>query len=576
MKSLPLVLSTISAPLRQRNVRLLLALIGVFTVLVVVFSTLFHVLMEREGQSHSWATGVYWTLVTMTTLGFGDITFQSDAGRVFSVVVLLSGTVFLLVLLPFTFIQFVFLPWMSLREASRAPRQVPPDMSGHLVLTGLGPIEDGLVRRADQVGAPYVLLAGDREEALRLHDRGYHVMVGDLDDPEAYRMARVDAAALVAATQSDTTNTNIAFTVRELSRRVPIVATASSPASIDILELAGADAVLELGQLLGAAMAERGLGPDGRTHVIGNFAGIQIAEARIAGTPLAGRTLGEVRLRARLGVGIVGVWRRGAFEVATADTKLEPTTVLLMAGSPDQLAAYDACYGVQSENPTAAVIIGGGRVGRAAGHAFERAGVPYLIVEQRSERIRDPDRYVLGDAAELAVLKRAGIDAAGTVVVTTHDDDMNVYLTIYCRRLRPDVTIVGRANLDRNVTTLYRAGADSVLSYASTGATAIWNHLRENDTLLVAEGLNVFRRPIPAALAGRTLTDAHIRRHTGCNVVAVEIDGTMRGNPDATQTLPSHGNLVLVGDLHGEALYDERYHSSRHGRRRRRRELGAT
>jgi voltage-gated potassium channel len=136
MKSLPLVLSTMSASLRRRNVRLLLVLLGVFALLVAAYSTVFHVLMEREGQSHSWPTSIYWTLVTMTTLGFGDITFQSDAGRVFSVVVLLSGTVFLLVLLPFIFIQFVFLPWMSLRDAARAPRLVPPGTAGHLVLTG--------------------------------------------------------------------------------------------------------------------------------------------------------------------------------------------------------------------------------------------------------------------------------------------------------------------------------------------------------------------------------------------------------------------------------------------------------
>ena len=49
------------------------------------------------------------------------------------------------------------------------------------------------------------------------------------------------------------------------------------------------------------------------------------------------------------------------------------------------------------------------------------------------------------------------------MVITTHDDDVNVYLAIYCRRLRPDIAIVARANLDRNVSTLYRAGADAVL-----------------------------------------------------------------------------------------------------------------
>ena len=45
--------------------------------------------MVYEGRSYSWITGFYWTLTTMSTLGFGDITFTSDIGKIFSVVVLL-------------------------------------------------------------------------------------------------------------------------------------------------------------------------------------------------------------------------------------------------------------------------------------------------------------------------------------------------------------------------------------------------------------------------------------------------------------------------------------------------------
>lgn len=126
MKALPLILSYLAGSLRRRNVRLLLVLVVLFVALVAIYSVSFHVLMDREGQSHSWATSVYWTLVTMTTLGFGDITFQSDAGRLFSVVVLLSGSIFLLVLLPFTFIQFVFVPWMSARRRDERPASCPP------------------------------------------------------------------------------------------------------------------------------------------------------------------------------------------------------------------------------------------------------------------------------------------------------------------------------------------------------------------------------------------------------------------------------------------------------------------
>ena len=69
----------------------------------------------------------------MTTLGFGDITFTSDTGRLFSMVVLLSGVVFLLVMLPFLFIRLFYAPWLEARVRMRAPREVPAgtDRSRH-------------------------------------------------------------------------------------------------------------------------------------------------------------------------------------------------------------------------------------------------------------------------------------------------------------------------------------------------------------------------------------------------------------------------------------------------------------
>lgn len=72
----------------KSNVRLLIRFAGLLVVFFVLYSVLFHALMLHEGREYSWLTGFYWTLTTMSTLGFGDITFTSDAGRLFSVVVL--------------------------------------------------------------------------------------------------------------------------------------------------------------------------------------------------------------------------------------------------------------------------------------------------------------------------------------------------------------------------------------------------------------------------------------------------------------------------------------------------------
>ena len=78
---------------------------GLIVLLILIYSVIFHLIMEYEGRSESLVTGLYWTLTVMSTLGFGDITFHSDLGRVFSILVMISGLLFLLVLLPFTFIE---------------------------------------------------------------------------------------------------------------------------------------------------------------------------------------------------------------------------------------------------------------------------------------------------------------------------------------------------------------------------------------------------------------------------------------------------------------------------------------
>ena len=544
---------------QQRNLRILMWLMLIFLGLLVTFSITFHILMDWEGQSHSWATAVYWTFVVMSTLGFGDITFQSDIGRIFSVVVLLSGTIFLLVLLPFTFIQFFFLPWMEAREAARAPTFVSAKTKDHVILTKLDPIERALIRMLEQSHVDYVVLVDDLPEALLLHDQGFRVMVGPFDDPETYRLAGVERAALVVANRSDTANTNIAFTVREISEQVPIVATASFPASVDILQLAGCTRVLQLGEMLGYAIARRVLGRDSKCHVIGEFGDLLVADAAAAGTPLVGRSLRDIGLRNYANINVIGVWERGKFEIATADTVVHEHSVFVFAGSREQLDQYDSLFCIYKSTDKPVIIIGGGRVGRAVGAALKRQEISFCIVERQEARIRNPEDYVLGDAAELEVLLKAGIEDCASVVVTTHDDDMNVYLTLYCRRLRPDVQILARSNVERNVSTLHRAGADFVLSYATTGANALFNLLRRSDVLLMAEGLHVFRLPTPPAFQGKSLAESGIRQKTGCSVVAVVRNGITETNPDASTPLSADSELVVIGDAEAETRFHEAF-----------------
>lgn len=544
----------------RRNIRLLSRFLVLLVALVAVYSIIFHVLMAWEGQEHSWITGVYWALTVMSTLGFGDITFQSDIGRIFSVVVLLSGMIFLLVLLPFTFIEFFYAPWMKAQSEARAPRELPKETSGHVILTHDDPVSRALIQRLKQYGYTYVLLADNIDTALKLHDEGLKVVWGDIDDPSTYEKLRVSQAAMVVATGSDTLNTNVAFTVRDQSKEVVIVTTANTPASVDILHLAGSNSVIQLGELMGKALARRSIATDARAHIIGNFYDVCIAEATAAGTPLVGKKLLDIDLRAMAGVTVAGLWKRGSFEVPGPETFIEESSVLLLSGTREQIERYNELFCIYHNSTAPVLIIGGGRVGRAAGRYLAEAQLDFRIVEEKTERIRDPRYYTVGSAAELEVLEKAGIRDTPTVIITPHADDTNIYLTLYCRKLRPDVQIIARASLEKNVTTLHRAGADFVMSYASMGASKIFNALRRTDVTIVAEGLSVFPATVSEALDGQTLLDAQIRARTECSVLAIRRANGLEVTPQAASVLRTGDELILVGSDKGRDLFFKIFH----------------
>jgi Trk K+ transport system NAD-binding subunit len=142
-------------------------------------------------------------------------------------------------MLPFTFIQFFYAPWLASQENARAPRAIPESTQGHVVLTNLDPITRTLIRKLEQHKYKYVILEPDQQRALEISKLGYNVMLGDYGDPETYKKIQVKKAALVVITNDDMTNTNISFTVREVSERVPIVTNADHEHSVDILGFAG-------------------------------------------------------------------------------------------------------------------------------------------------------------------------------------------------------------------------------------------------------------------------------------------------------------------------------------------------
>jgi len=540
------------SPGTQKNVKKLLKFIAILVMMIISYSVLFHYIMAAEDQSHTWMTGFYWTLTVMTTLGFGDITFSTDLGRTFSIIVLLSGVIFLLVLLPFTFIQFFYAPWLEAQNKSRAPKKLPDTITDHAIITSYDSVTIAFIKKLENYNREYVIIIEDLHRALELVDLGYKVLLGNVDDPETYINAGIHRASLVIAIGSDEFNTNIAFTVRELSADVPIVTNATSIDSYDILQLAGSSSVLNLKELLGSSLARRTAGGDARANIIGRFDELFIAEASITGTPLVGKQIKNVKLREKIGINIVGLWDRGKFELPSPDTVLTTSTAIVFSGTKEQLEKYNEilCIYHTTDNPV--IIIGAGEVGVASAKSLLQRGFNYVLLEKDNiESIREMNT-VFGNAADIAILKKAGIEHAPSVLITTNNDAMNIYLTIYCRRLRPDIQIISRSTEERNVSTLHRAGADIVMSYASLGASVLFNLIKKRRVLMVAEGLDIFKLPVPDKLINKTLVEANIRNRSKCSVISVTKNSAQILNPPPDTLLEKSDEIVLIGTMESE------------------------
>ena len=543
----------------RRNIRTLAEFLLVLGLFIVAYSVIFHFLMALEGRDYSMITGFYWTLTVMSTLGFGDITFVSDPGKIFSIIVLLSGIVFLLIMLPFAFIQFFYAPWLEAQSKSRAPRQLPEQIAGHVIITGYNPIAIALVRRLSQYGHDYVILVPEVAQALDLVDQGLQVLVGELDDPDTYVRARIDSATLVLAINDDMKNTSIAFIVRGIAPQVPIAANADSQNSVDILTLAGCNHVFQFMNMLGQALARRTLGRRALANIIYRSGELAIAATPAMQTRLVGRTIGELGLRQQLGVNVVGLWNRGQFILPRVDSVIEASSVVVVAGSEIQLANYDNYIGGISCAEAPVLILGGGRVGQATAAALREEGIDYRIIEKSSRVGELMERVIVGSADDHDTLVKAGIRDAPSVFITTHSDEMNIYLTIYCRRLRPDIRIICRSNLDRNISVLHAAGADMVMSHASMAANNIINLLSPGKVLILTEGLNIFRHRVHLNLAGKTLVSSNIRRDTGCSIIAIRRRGETMINPDPAFELDANDEMIMIGTAESEHLFTSMY-----------------
>ena len=597
----------------RRNLKVLLGYVAFLVVMIVVYALLFRYLMwTLEGREYSLVAGIYWTVTAMTTLGFGDITFHTDTGHIYSMIVTLSGVFFMLILLPFGAISLFVAPWMEERLRYKPRLGLPEDAQGHVVLCGWDSVTRTLAANLKATGIEYVTIERDYQRVMLLDDEGVSAVYGIPTDAQVLERVRVEEARALVANMSDTDNANLVLTARSLSD-TPVVTVVTESERVDLMKAAGASHTVALREILGGYLAVRATTRGAMSHVIDSLGDLLFAEIPAHGTPFCGQTLTETELRSRTGASVIGIWERGRFTLPRPDTRITDRMVLVLVGTREHLESLEQLVGGASGDDLV-IVLGYGTVGRAAAGFLARNDVHYVLVDKDFEQIRpidvcalplqhDPEpaamreaaaatvagdtwsrpiadttdgaaahplhseglpasRVVLGDASRRATLEEAGIREARGLIVTTNDDGVNVFLTLACRQLNPHIRIVARANREENVSEIYAAGADFVVSHSSVGASILTNIIEGRKTVFLTEGVHIFWRPVPSELNGTTLARSHIRAATGATVIGIQTgdaEPDLRVGPDTV--LRAGSTLLMVGSPGSETTFSERYRS---------------
>ena len=548
----------------KQNLKILWYYSFFLLLLVLVYASLFRYLMlNLEGREYSFIAGVYWAITVMTTLGFGDITFHTDLGYIFAAWVTISGVVFLLIILPFGLVSLFLAPWIEQRLRYRPNFALPADTSGHVLIFGINPTARALIHNLESLAIPFVVITEDYQESLRLEEEeGIRVACGAVSDKKILDRVRVVSARYIFVNLSDTKNVNLCLMIRSICK-TPIAVIASDPEHLELMHLAGANKVVPLTRIIGRYLGIRATTQGAQAHIIDSFGRLKIAEIPVNCTPFAGQTLEQAQLRQQTGLAVIGVLERGVFTLPSKDTVLTSSSLVLLAGTSEQLTRLEQLTGEQAEDDLV-FILGHGKIGCAAANFLDHVPVPYLLIDQIENTSCEKHISVIGDATNCQLLRKSGIEQAKGLIVTTNDDSTNVFLTLSSRHANPAMRIVARANREENVAQLYAAGADFVVSNASVGANILTNILESKESIFLTEGLTIFRRPLPATLVGKTIEDSRIRQLTGCSVVALEMLGaTPLPSPPPDTQLESGMKLVLIGDTHQEEEFTLKFGGTR-------------
>lgn len=307
--------------------------------LVVFVGTVGFMLLERMGPLDA----LYMTIITLSTVGFGEVAPLHPYGRLFVIFLIVFGVAmagFTASVIGQLVVEGQFREIFGRRRMESKIRK----MSGHYIIAGYGRVGREVAQEFKKRNVPFVVIEKEDDAASRIFSENSLCIQGTATDDEVLRQAGIEAAkTLISTLPDEAQNVYLTLTARDINRNLNIIARADFEEGEKKLLRAGANHVVSPHVLGGQRMAMASLRPNvvDFMHMTAlGEGGLSIEEVVIPkDCRLGGMTLVDSQLKQEYGVTIIGIKKAGQkMTIAPGpQTVLNESDILVLLGPTEDL-----------------------------------------------------------------------------------------------------------------------------------------------------------------------------------------------------------------------------------------------
>ena len=289
------------------------ALLAIFLISTTLFIHFENRYLEKNGleKRYEYLDAGYWAVVTLATVGYGDIAPRSDAGKAISIFLIIIGlSIYVSVISRFG----AFIIGRSIKEARGLGKC---EFENHVVLLGMNDVLEEAVKQLSHAKKDIAVVVEDSEDVDRASRLGTYPVLGNPADTMSLEMANIAKADAILINLQDDSKTILAtLACRKISKSVRVVAVIRQRELIELVKESGVESVLSPQALTGRMLASAVFEPDIIDFIDDITSGIEGADLREFDSreiKVAGSKVGEalLSLRRRSGTLLVGLVKVG-------------------------------------------------------------------------------------------------------------------------------------------------------------------------------------------------------------------------------------------------------------------------